>query len=101
MPESRVNKLQGVVSPITNSEGLWINQDAWFHLGNFKSGFSINYDFKQKGNGVYAFVLEGTITINNQKLEKRDGLGIWDVGAMGLKAESDAQVLLMEVPMLT
>jgi redox-sensitive bicupin YhaK (pirin superfamily) len=100
-PKSRVNKLQEVVSPIKGSEGLWINQDAWFHLGNFKSGFSTNYDLKQKGNGVYAFVLEGSVTINNQQLDKRDGFGVWDVDTLDLKADSDAQVLLMEVPMLS
>lgn len=99
-PESRVNKLQEVVSPIKGSEGLWINQDAWFHLGNFKLGFAASYNLKQKGNGVYAFVLEGSVTINNQKLEKRDGFGVWDVDALDLNADTDAQVLLMEVPML-
>lgn len=100
-PESRVNKLQEVVSPIKGSEGLWINQDAWFHLGNFKSGFSTSYNLKQKGNGVYAFVLEGSVTVNNQKLDKRDGFGVWDIDTLDLTADTDAQVLLMEVPMLS
>lgn len=99
-PESRINKLQEVVSPIKGSEGLWINQDAWFHLGNFKSGFSIPYNLKQKGNGVYVFVLDGTLTVNDQSLNTRDGLGVWDADILNLKAETDAQVLLMEVPML-
>lgn len=100
-PESRVNKLQEVVSPIKGGEALWINQDAWFHLGNFKSGFATSYNLKQKGNGVYAFVLDGSVTINNQKLDTRDGFGIWDVEALDIKANEDAQVLLMEVPILT
>jgi redox-sensitive bicupin YhaK (pirin superfamily) len=100
-PESRVNKLQEVVSPIKGSEGLWINQDAWFHLGNFQSGFTISYDLKQKGNGVYVFVLEGKLSVNDQQLGTRDGLGIWDTDSIALKADTDAQVLLMEVPMLT
>ncbi len=98
-PESRVNKLQEVVSPIKGSEGLWINQDAWFHLGNFKSGFSIPYNLKQKGNGVYVFVLDGTLSVNDLPLNTRDGLGIWDTDTLNLKAETDAQVLLMEIPM--
>jgi redox-sensitive bicupin YhaK (pirin superfamily) len=99
-PESRVNKLQEVVSPIQGSEGLWINQDAWFHLGNFKSGFSISYHLKQKGNGVYVFVLDGTLSVNDHTLNTRDGLGVWDVDVLNLKADTNAQVLLMEVPML-
>jgi quercetin 2,3-dioxygenase len=98
-PEDRVNKLQQVVSPSKTDEGVWINQDAWFHLGNLKKDFKTEYSIKQKGNGVYAFVLEGDITVNDQKLNKRDGFGIWDVEKLDIAADSDAEVLLMEVAM--
>lgn len=98
-PEDRINKLQQIVSPIKNDEGVLINQDAWFHLGNLKSGFNTDYKIKQKGNGVYAFVLEGDVTINDQKLNKRDGFGVWDVDVLTIKADTDAELLLMDVPM--
>jgi redox-sensitive bicupin YhaK (pirin superfamily) len=98
-PEDRVNKFQNIVSADKNAEGVWINQDAWFHLGNLKKGFQQDYELKQKGNGVYAFVLEGDITINGQKLNKRDGLGVWDIDKISVTADSDAEVLLMDVPM--
>jgi len=105
-PEDRVNKLQQIVSPSKTDEGVWINQDAWFHLGNLKKGFATDYRIKQKGNGVYFFVIEGDVTINplagqagGQKLNKRDGFGVWDVEKLSISADSDAEVLLMEVPM--
>jgi quercetin 2,3-dioxygenase len=98
-PEDRVNKLQQVVSPSKSDDGVWINQDAWFHLGNLKKGFAIDYSIKQKGNGVYVFVINGDVTINTQKLNKRDGFGVWDVDKLAIVADSDAEVLLMEVPM--
>ncbi len=98
-PEDRVNKLQQVVSPSKADEGVWINQDAWFHLGNLKEGFSTDYLIKQKGNGVYVFVLEGDVTVNNQKLNKRDGYGIWDIEKLEIAADTNAEVLLIEVPM--
>ncbi len=98
-PEHRVNKLQQIVSPSKADDGVWINQDAWFQLGNLKKGFITDYAIKQNGNGVYAFVIDGDITINGQPLNKRDGLGIWDVEKLNLVANSDAHVLLMEVPM--
>lgn len=98
-PEDRVNKLQQIVSPVKEDEGVLINQDAWFHLGNLKSGFSSNYNIKQKGNGVYAFVIEGNVTINDQKLNKRDGFGIWDTDALSIQADADSELLIMEVPM--
>ena len=105
-PEDRVNKLQQIVSPSKTDDGVWINQDAWFHLGNLKKDFATEYVIKQKGNGVYAFVIEGDVTINlpagqagDQPLNKRDGFGVWDVEKFSIVANSDAEVLLMEVPM--
>ncbi|MDZ7650627.1 MAG: hypothetical protein U5K54_27745 [Cytophagales bacterium] len=29
-----------VVSADQESEGVWINQDAWFYLGTLKTGFT-------------------------------------------------------------
>jgi len=98
-PEDRVNKLQQIVSPSKTDEGVWINQDAWFHLGNLKKYFATEYAIKQKGNGVYTFVIDGDVTINDQKLNKRDGFGLWNVEKLSIVANSDAEVLLMEVPM--
>ena len=98
-PEERVNKLQNIVSPKQGEEGVLINQDAWFHLGNLKKGFQTDYSVKQKGNGVYAFVINGDVTINGQQLNKRDGLGVWDTDKLSIIADNDAEVLLMDVPM--
>ncbi len=98
-PEGRVNKLQEVVTPAKDSEGVWINQDAWFHLGNLKKDFKTSYEVKKKGNGVYVFVLEGDVTIEGQSLNKRDGLGIWEVDKLDIEVKRDAEILLMEVPM--
>ena len=38
-PENRVNQLLTVVAP-DNEDAVWINQDAWFSLGNFTKDFS-------------------------------------------------------------
>ena len=93
------NKFYQVLSPDPNDDGVWVYQDAWFLLGNFEKGASDTYDLKKEGNGVYAFVLEGEVTINDEKLGKRDGLGIWDTTQLTLTADSNAKVLLMDVPM--
>jgi len=98
-PINRVNKLQEVVSADKGGEGIWINQDAWFHLGNLKKGFQTDYAIKKTGNGVYAFVIEGDISINGQALHKRDGFGVWNTDKLAITADNDAEVLLMEVPM--
>ena len=95
----RHNKLQQVLSPNRDDAGVWIYQNSWFHLGNFDKGLSTEYQLKAKGNGVYVFVLNGSVEINGQVLNTRDGFGIWDTDSFTINALSDAEFLLMEVPM--
>ncbi|AKD03760.1 pirin family protein [Pontibacter korlensis] len=98
-PEDRENKLQTVISPEKDGEALWINQDAWFTLGTLKNGFSEEYTFYKPGNGLYAFVIDGEVEVDGEKLSKRDGMGISEVDKVSIKASGDAELLLMEIPM--
>ncbi len=93
------NNLMQVLSPNENDEGVWIHQDAWFSMGNLEKGFSTEYKLKNNSNGVYAFVLEGNITINGEQLNKRDGLGITEADVLTIEAVDDTKLLLMEIPM--
>jgi quercetin 2,3-dioxygenase len=96
----RRNKFQQIVSPYDYDEGVWIHQDAWFHLGIFDKGFITGYTLRKTGNGVYAFIIKGDVTIDGISLNERDGLGIWETDKFTVEANSDgAEVLLMEVPM--
>ncbi len=93
------NSFYQVLSPNPEDEGVWVHQNAWFHLGKFEVDATETYHFKNEGDGVYAFVLEGEVTINGQTLNKRDGYGIWETDSFEFKASTDSKVLLMEVPM--
>lgn len=97
--KDRHNKLQQIVSPNADDEGVWIHQDAWFHLADFDKDFSSEYKIKKKGNGVYVFVLNGEVEINGLKLQTRDGFGIWDTEKITLKANTETEFLLMDIPM--
>ena len=97
--KDRHNNFQQIISPNPDDEGAWINQNAWFSMGNFDSGFETTYNLKSSQNGVYIFVLEGEIEIDGQTLSKRDGFGIWDIENFNMKALSNCDVLLMDVPM--
>lgn len=93
------NKLLTVVSPLGTADGgVQINQDAWFSLGKLDKDFSTSYTLKNSNNGVYAFVIEGDVTINGQSLNRRDGLGITETDTLEIKADNHAELLLMEVP---
>lgn len=97
--EQTKNQFHQILSPNKNDDGVWIHQNAWFHLGQLEAGCNENYTIKAKDNGVYAFVLEGSLTIEGQSLAKRDGFGIWNTENITIVADSDAKVLLMDVPM--
>jgi redox-sensitive bicupin YhaK (pirin superfamily) len=98
-PEDRKNKLQQILSPNAEDNGVWIHQDAWFHLGKFDQDVTATYSLKKEGNGVYAFILSGKLNIAGQELETRDGFGIWNINSFDIKASTDAEFLLMEIPM--
>jgi redox-sensitive bicupin YhaK (pirin superfamily) len=98
----RLNKFQTVISPEKeNGSALWINQDAWFSMSTLKKGGVSEYKFHKEPNGVYAFVIEGDITVSGQTLNRRDGIGVSETEGISIAASSDAEVLLIEVPMTT
>jgi redox-sensitive bicupin YhaK (pirin superfamily) len=98
-PKDRQNTLQQILAPNPDDAGVWIHQNAWFHLANLDAGFKTSYSLKDKNNGVYVFVLSGHVNINNQTLETRDGYGIWQCEQFSIEATDKAEILLMEVPM--
>nr|WP_315219407.1 pirin family protein [uncultured Flavobacterium sp.] len=95
----RHNKFSQILSPNADDEGVWIHQDAWFNMGNFDAGLTSEYKIKKEGNGVYAFVLKGNVTINGQELNTRDAIGISETDVLNIKANTDAELLLMDIPM--
>ncbi len=99
-PEDRKNKLQQILSPNADDAGVWIHQDAWFNMGKFDAGVSTTYNLHKNGNGLYAFILKGNVTIDGQELSTRDGLGITDFESLEIIATTDTEFLLMEIPMI-
>lgn len=97
--EGRRNQLQQVLSPDPNDEGVWIHQDAWFHLIDPQADHAFTYRFRRPENGLYIFVLEGEVEAAGFTLGRRDGLGIHDTDSVDIRAVQDSRLLLMEVPM--
>lgn len=93
------NKFYQIISPNKDEQGAWINQDAWFYMGEFDAGMEEKYNLHNKENGVYFFILDGEVEIEGKKLSKRDALGIWNINNLNVKTLSNAQILLIEVPM--
>jgi len=97
---SKHNTLHQVLSPNPEDAGVWIHQNAWFHMGTFEKGSSFGYDLKDKSNGIYLFVLEGALSVANEDLGPRDAIGISNSSQItGKIVEDNTRILLMEIPM--
>lgn len=92
------NTFLQILSPNPDDAGVWINQQAWFHIGKFDAGFKTGYALKDPANGLYVFVIKGNVEIDGETLSTRDGYGFWPEGEVNIKASTDAEILLMEIP---
>ena len=52
-----------------------------------------------KGQLHHLFVIEGEISVADEHLAKRDGIGIWDTKSFSIRATKGTKLLVMEVPM--
>ncbi len=95
---ARKNTLQTVIAPDGSGGALSINQDAWLSLVTIESCADINYVLHHPGNVVYVFVLEGSIDVAGERLERRDAIGIEEAGQFNITSPDNAEVLFIEVP---
>jgi redox-sensitive bicupin YhaK (pirin superfamily) len=96
---AETNIFQQILSPYPEDAGVWAYQNAWFHMGYLEAGAMVSYSFKETANGLYIFVIEGSVTVAGQELGPRDAYGMWSVDEAHFTAHTKARVLLMEVPM--
>lgn len=97
--ENRKNRFDQILSPNKTDAGVWIHQDAWFHLADLDTGRSLDYTMKNPQNGLYVFLMDGKLQAGTHSLNRRDGLGIWAIDSLNFKAEKKSSLLVMEVPM--
>ena len=98
--EQKENDFYQIISPYPEDAGSWIHQNAWLHLGDFKKASTANHQLKDPNNGLYVFVIEGQITLGEHQLQKRDALGLWEIGdELVFQVAENSLVLLIEVPL--
>ncbi|MFY0686880.1 MAG: pirin family protein [Cyclobacteriaceae bacterium] len=95
----RHNAIQTLVAP-DQPGALWINQDAKFSMVQLEKGKTVDYALTNSSNGVYLFLIAGKLSAFDLELNERDGVGIWEIPSVPIAALKDAELLLIEVPML-
>jgi quercetin 2,3-dioxygenase len=91
--------IKTVVSPTKQDNTLLINQDAWLSLGRLKQGGNYSYKIKKEGNGLYAFLIEGSINIDGNELGRRDAVGIYEANEVNINSKTDSYLLIMDLPL--
>lgn len=99
-PEAeRKNKFQVVVSPLKEEGGVWINQDAKFLLADPSASTSLEYKRAFSNTGLYLFVIDGSVEVSGETLDKRDAVAVTETDRISFRAKDDSRVLLMEIPL--
>lgn len=95
------NSFSTVVRPKDKAkdDDLWVHQQAYFNIGEFTETTNTTYTLHNKAHGIYLMVIQGTITVDNEILNKRDAIGLWETDQVSIIANEGSRVLLIEVPM--
>jgi redox-sensitive bicupin YhaK (pirin superfamily) len=99
--EGKTNQLQTVVAPKDKLEGdaLPISQQAYIYRASLDEGKNLDINLKSKNNGIYIFVVEGAVDVENNELLRRDAIGISDSDKVSISSKSDSDLVIIEVPM--
>ena len=94
----RKNKFQTLVSPrnkqIANS--LPITQQGYIAMIDLDKGIEVTYELK---NAAYFFLINGSIDVENDTLETRDAIGIYDIDVVTITGNKNSKLLVIDVPM--
>ena len=78
---------------------MGLSTNFFFNLGIFEKNTTATYTVNISKNGVYVFLIEGEIDVENTLLKAKDAIGITDFEKFRIKINSKSKILLVEVPM--
>ncbi|WP_303312206.1 pirin family protein [Hymenobacter sp. BT730] len=96
--EKRRNQLVTIVSNEEGTAHCWINQNARLSLGYFEAGRTLDYALNPLNKAVFLFVIEGSVLVNGQAVERRDSIGLWATDKIAIECSAESKFLLIEAP---
>lgn len=95
----RADRLLPVVLQEKSSYGkaLKIHQDAAIYVSSLGAGRQVEHTFAP-GRNAYLFVIEGDVKIGGIVLHTRDAARIEGESNLAIKAESNAELILLDLP---
>lgn len=95
-----VDNTQLLVSGDGRNNSLIIFQDAYLSRRIAKNSEPFDYNLFSDLNGLFIFVIEGSISVYNGKLNRRDSISINPDGkSVQIVPEAGSFILFIEVPL--
>jgi len=92
------NALTTIASGLADPGALIIHQDARVIVGSFGEGGVGSVDIGL-GRGVFVLVIEGSFTIGNETLLRRDAIEVSETGVLTISAVTPGRIMCIEVPL--
>ena len=95
------NTLSPIVVPReeATSDQLWIHQNASFYWGQFDQDTTYEFKISDPNKGVYLMVVDGQLETEDEILDKRDAIGLWETNSLLINIKANTSLLALEVPM--
>lgn len=94
------NEIKTLIQPETAEGTLRLQQNAWFKMAKFDADKETTITVEDpENNGIYIFLLNGSIEVDGNQLESRDAIGIWETENVNIKTNDKSEFLVIEVPM--
>jgi redox-sensitive bicupin YhaK (pirin superfamily) len=95
--EERTDRLLKVISP-EGGDAVEVHGDASVHIAHLNAGVEVSHSFGS-GRGGYLYLIEGTLTVNDEKLATGDAVKVRDEPGLRLGAEDTSELILVDVPL--
>ena len=98
-PAQRKNKFQLLVSPDGVEGSMWMHQNGYFSMIDLEADRTTSYQLHDKNNGIYLFLISGSLHVEGRELSPRDGAEIHGVASIDIEAREPVELLCMEIPL--
>ena len=79
-------------------EGNQCSKRTFHRVAVIAKGKQVNYNFSPTNKCLFVFLIDGSILVSSEILEKRDAIGIWDTDQVQIICNQTSHFLIIETP---
>ncbi|QGQ97250.1 pirin family protein [Paenibacillus psychroresistens] len=91
------NALLPILDPIGSEHTVKIHQDMTLYLSRLDKGKELSFQ-QAEGRRIFIFTIEGSLTVNESKLDEGDTARIESQSHLSIRAEEAAFLMLIDLP---